>query len=127
MSNPATVDDLEALWRPLSDQAERIRVQLRLDRAWRRLLTEVPSLEARITSGEVDQQTAADVVIDASLRVLQNPEGLASFDRALDDYKTGGTYSDRSQSTDLFFTSAELRSLSPRDYGQAAFTIRPGR
>ena len=127
MGNPATVDDLEKLWRPLIDQPERERVQARLDRTWRALLAELPGLEARIASGEVTAEPAADVVIDASLRVLNNPEGLMTFDESIDDYKRGGTYSERSLSNDLYFTAAELRRLSPRVTGGSAFTISPGR
>ncbi len=126
MGNPATVDDLEILWRPLADD-ERDRVQARLDRTWRALVAELPGLEARIASGEVSAETVADVVIDASLRVLNNPEGLTTFDESIDDYKHGGTYAERSQSNDLYFTTAELRRLSPRVVGGSAFTITPGR
>ncbi|ROR91766.1 Gp19/Gp15/Gp42 family protein [Nocardioides aurantiacus] len=126
MGNPATVEDLEILWRPLADD-ERDRVQARLDRTWRALVAELPGLEARIASGEVAAETVADVVIDASLRVLNNPEGLTTFDESIDDYKHAGTYGERSQSNDLYFTAAELRRLSPRSVGGSAFTITPGR
>lgn len=127
MGNPATVNDLELLWHPLADQAERDRVQARLDRTWRALVAELPGLEARVTAGEVEAETVADVVIDASLRVLNNPEGLSTFGESIDDYRHDGTYSERSQSSDLYFTAAELRRLSPRAVGGSAFTIMPGR
>lgn len=124
MENPGTLAKLETLWRPLTDSAEEGRVQARLDQTWRALQWEVPSLVERLTNGDIEPDLVADVIHSATLRILQNPEGLETFDRALDDYREGGKYGATS-SNDLYFTAAELRRVSPRGTG-GAFTITPG-
>lgn len=121
MENPADSFGLETLWRPYLDSTEEARAQMRLDQAWRALQWELPTLTDRIASGEVDAESAADVIYSATMRIMQNPEGLTSFNRAIDDASEGGEFGGTS-SNDLYFTSAELRRLSPRT-ATSAFTI----
>ena len=82
-----------------------------LDVAWRQLQRELPSLVARIEDGEIDETTVADVVTAAARRVLRNPEGFESESGSIDDYQESWKRSDASE--DIYFTTAELRRLSP--------------
>jgi hypothetical protein len=67
--SPATVDDLEARWRTLSD-AERERATVLLDDAFRRVEARFPTLRDRVAAGAVDPLTVVDVVTGMVRRVL---------------------------------------------------------
>jgi Phage protein Gp19/Gp15/Gp42 len=108
MPNPATVDDIEARWRPLSDQ-ERTNAQAFLEDAWWLILGRRPSLEADMTAGTVAMGNAVRVVSAVVLRLLRNPEGLAS--ESIDDY----TYRRDSLTSSgaLHITPDELADITP--------------
>ncbi len=130
MLNPASIDDLIGRWHPYpfhGDSAGELAAQIKLDQAWRALRDELPGLVARIDSGDVQAESVVDVVIDATLRAMRNPEGYVEGSESVDDYSESWKTDPASQSNDMFFTRAELRRLSPRASGAAAFTIRPGR
>ena len=85
MTNPATTADLEARWRPLSDQ-EKINGQTFLEDAWRLLRRRIQTIEADIaadTSGDL-QADAVRVLATAVLRVMKNPDGIRQ--ESVDDY-----------------------------------------
>jgi hypothetical protein len=96
-NNPAIVPDIEARWRPLSEQEART-AQALLDDLWARALTQVPTLSANLDAGSLSTEVVKSVMAGAVLRVLRNPEGKAS--EQIDDYKytrdaaisTGGLY-----------------------------------
>jgi hypothetical protein len=64
------------------------------------------------------------VLCSATLRVLANPEGYSQSSVSIDDYSRSWQMTRESQSTDLYFTAAEIDRVSPGASG--AFTIRPG-
>ena len=85
MTNPASTADLEARWRPLSDQ-EKINGQTFLEDAWRLLRRRIQTIEADIaadTSGDL-QADAVRVLATAVLRVMKNPDGIRQ--ESVDDY-----------------------------------------
>ena len=84
-----------------------------LDVAWRQLQREDHALVARITAGDIDSATVADVIIAAARRVLRNPEGRESESGAIDDYQEAWKNSDAT--LDVYFTAAELRRLQAVD------------
>jgi hypothetical protein len=88
-------------------------VQEWLDKAWRALNVEIPSLGARLTSTTEPSllDVTRDVVVSAAMRVLRNPEGAAQREGAIDDWRESVQLSDSTQ--DLYFTAAELRRLAP--------------
>lgn len=125
MQNPATLEDLKSRWHPnpLAD-AEMIEVAYtRLDEAWRALQDELPGLVSRIQAGQQASDRVVDVVCSAALRVLRNPEGFTRGSASIDDASETWESDPSTLSNDLYFTTAELRRLSPMRRG--AFTITP--
>lgn len=84
-----------------------------LDVVWRQLQREDRGLVARITAGDIDALTVADVIASATRRVLRNPDGRESESGSIDDYQESWKNSDATQ--DVYFTAAELRRLLPVD------------
>lgn len=72
----ATPDDIEARWRPLSAE-ERDRAQVLASDASIRLRLKYPTLDARLTSGDLDPEAAAMVVAGMVKRAMLAPSGEA--------------------------------------------------
>ena len=83
MPNPASLTDVEARWRTLSDQ-ESINASAFLDDAWAYLIDRLPLLEANMTAGTVSSANVVRVVCAMVLRLLKNPNGYDS--ESIDDY-----------------------------------------
>lgn len=83
MTNPVVVADLEARWRPLSDQ-EQTNATAFLGDAWALLLSRRPDLEAYFAAGTISDATITRVVCAMVLRVMKNPDGYDS--ESVDDY-----------------------------------------
>lgn len=89
--------------------------QFRLDEAWRALQAELrvlgvdPAIE--VAASRITLDDLADVVCQAVMRVLRNPDGTESEAAQIDDYSESRKHGDTSQ--DLYFTAAELRRLLP--------------
>jgi hypothetical protein len=86
----ATIDDIEAAWRPLTDSEVPTAVYL-LGMASALTRARVPTVDQRITDGLLDPVLAAGTVAAMVARVLRNPGGIAqktvgaesiTFDRA---------------------------------------------
>ena len=102
-TNPVTVSDLEARWRPLSDQ-ETTNAQALLDDAWAQLITVADNVPADLDSGAMDSGLVRSVIRAAVLRVLRNPDGNRT--ESFQDYSEGR---DPAVSTgQLYFTDTEL-------------------
>lgn len=125
MANPATPADIEARWRPLTDQ-ETTNAQTFLDDAWvmlkRRMAAVDVDIEAVIAE---DEDLSADVirVLCASvLRVLKNPDGKRR--ESIDDYSW-----ERDEAVSaglLYLDDDDLDALVPGTGSQGrAFTIDP--
>lgn len=119
MANPAAVVDLEARWRPLTGQ-ERTNAQTFLVDAWAYLTAELPTLDQRLTDGEVSDELVTAAVCAMVLRVLRNPDGKRQ--ESIDDY---AWTRDQAVSAGLLYaTSDELARLSGGTTA-AAFSITP--
>lgn len=84
MTNPVSIADIKARWRPLTTQ-ENINAEAFLDDAWWLLLGRRPTLEDDIDDGLVTEGNVIRVVTSMVLRVLRNPDGLEEF--AIDDFR----------------------------------------
>ncbi len=121
MTNPASTSDLEARWRPLSDQ-ETTNGETFLDDAWRMLRRRVTTIEADIADDETGDLEAEviRVLATAVLRVMKNPDGKRQ--ETIDDYSW-----QRDQAVSaglLYFTDEELNALIVDDSGPTgAFSI----
>ena len=112
MANPVSVLDLEARWRPLSEQ-ERVNAVSFLGDVWAEALSRRPSLEADVTAGTVSEANVIRVVSAAVLRILKNPDGYES--ESIDDWS--GRRNALVADGLLRFTDDELASLTPRSTG----------
>lgn len=110
MSNPASSDDVEARWRPLSDDLRSL-VSIRLDDAWRKLRRLVPDIETRMESDQDLTDEAVQVVADSVIRLLENPQGAFRGSVTLDDRTKSWEIRDSLAKGELFFTDAELDGL----------------
>lgn len=116
MANPAAPIDVEARWRPLSDQ-ETTNAETFLDDAWVMLKRRLPTIEADMvadTSGDLTADVIR-VLATAVARVLKNPEGKAR--EAIDDYSW--SLDSARAAGELHFTDAELSSLVPGGKGRS--------
>lgn len=125
MDNPATTAGLPGRGIVIGDgpgQVTDAQATTRLAEAWRALQREMSrlgvNLEQQIASEALAEADVADVVYAAAVRVLRNPEGYVEESGAIDDWRESGKRADAS--TDLYFTAAELRRLSPTDSAGAA-------
>lgn len=115
--NPAQPSDLAN--RGYTGSATDTVQQTRLDESWRALRRERfddglrvgPSIDARLDSVDLDIQDVIDVVCQAAMRVLRNPEGAKQESGGIDDWTESQTLADAS--LDVYFTAAELRRLAP--------------
>lgn len=119
MANPTQVEDLEALWRPLSD-AEKIVAQSWLDAAWTIVTARFPNIDARIGDGSLNADLVSTVVSSMVLRVLRNPDGKRQ--ESIDDYSW--TRDNAVSSGLLYITPDELSWLGSGG-PSGAFTITP--
>jgi hypothetical protein len=123
MANPATTDDLESRWRPLSAQ-EAINGQTFLDDAWRMLRRRFPDLADDIAAGDTDlSDEAVRIMATAVLRVMKNPDGMRQ--ESIDDYSWTR---DQAVSAGLLYISdAEFDSLYPdgNTTGAYSFSMLP--
>lgn len=117
LPNPAQPSDLAD--RGYTGSATSTVQQTRLDEAWRALRRERfadglrvgPSIDARAGTDDLSVDDLIDVVCQAAMRVLRNPEGAKQESGTLDDYTESQTLADAS--LDVYFTAAELRRLEP--------------
>ena len=107
MTNPATTSDLEARWRPLSDQ-EQTNGETFLDDAWRMLRRRYSDLEADILADEDLEAEVVRILCSAVLRVMKNPDGKRQ--ESIDDYSW--TRDQALSAGLLYFTSDELAAIS---------------
>lgn len=125
MENPATFEDVEAVWRPLDDE-EQSRVTALLDRAWGRLQIESPGVVDRIAAGSVPVEVVVDVLSSAVIRVAMNPERHRQGQVTSDDSSRSWTIDSSISSGELYFTDAELALVSGgRRRRPSVFSVMP--
>jgi len=113
MNNPATTDDLVDRGYVIPEGSPV--AQTRLDAAWRALQRELrkngTSVEAVIATGWATLPDLADIIADAAMRVLSNPEGVQQEQHAIDDWSESRSLANSTM--DMYFTSAEIAGLLP--------------
>ncbi len=117
MAALATVPDVEARWRPLTDQ-ERLAAQAMLDDASSIVRRRVGDVDARLVDPDYARLVAA-VVVAMVLRVLRNPDGKRS--ETIDDYSYTRDQATASGALYLEDDAAALLAVSSSE----AFTVRP--
>lgn len=109
MSAFATVTDVEALWRPLSEQETKVGGRL-LAFASNLVRSRVPTVDKHIDDGTLQRDLVRDIVATMVKRVLANPEGWKS--------QTVGPFSaiaDANVAAGYLYVSAdELAVLQPK-------------
>lgn len=121
MANPATIIDVAARWRPLTDDETIIGTTL-LDDAWALLKLRVPDVEPRLAAipATLDVVLVRMVIVAMVLRVMRNPDGLRQ--ETIQDYSY--TRDSGAASGMLTISGDELDLLTPATSG-TAFTITP--
>ncbi len=120
-----SITKVEERWRPL-DGAEETNAVARIGAA-SRLLRHLVALRGAdvddlIARDVIDGEMVADLVADAVVRVLKNPDGVREV--AIDDYRE---VRDRDVSAGLLqFFDADLDLIARVPVESGAFTIRPG-
>lgn len=120
MSNPVSVSDLEARFRPLSDDEQNV-AQALLDDAWAVLLATIPDLDSRIDSGALAPEVARFVVSAMALRVLRNPNGVRQW--SVDDYSE--TRDSALSAGSLYASPEEIALLRGTASRRGAFSVAP--
>lgn len=106
--NPASIADVEARWRPLSD-SEFVNAEAFLGDAWAEVLSRRPNVEADMAAGSISEANVVRVVAAMVLRVLRNPEG---YDQeSIDDWS--GRRSALVADGVLRITPDELAAITP--------------
>lgn len=117
MPNPATWDDVEARWRPLSEGEQVVATTL-LEDVWRRIKRRITDVEDRM--GDADYTSdVIEVQANAVMRVLKNPEGKRA--EQIDDYSWTR---DRALSAGLLYVTDDEWAILGAEFGTGgAFSI----
>jgi len=116
----ATVGDLTAAWRSLTTDEEGVAEAL-LNRASRVLRTQIPEVDDRIESGDLDPLLVADVVCEMVRRAFTTRvAGAESATTTVGQVSQAVTYAN--PQSNLYLTKAEKALLSPTR-GRRAFSI----
>lgn len=127
----ADYTDVQAIWRPLSDD-EIVTVTSWIAEASQQVRDDVPpvggfDVDERITAGTLNPDTVRSVVARMVRRVMINPDGDSSVTEQTGPFAVTRTKSASTASGDLFITARELARLSgQRSRPQVAFMVNPG-
>lgn len=117
----ATIDDVEALWRPLTAE-ETTRVGRLLEVVSAQIRGKVADIDARIADGTLDPNLAVAAVVNVVVRTLTaNPEGIRQ--ESIGDYSV--TYADGGQAPAVAVLDVDVAGLLPA--GAPAGMVRLGR
>lgn len=122
MAAYATIDDVEELWRPLSDD-EAVLADALLERASRMIRTRVRDVDDRISSGKLDSAVAGDVAVAMVLRVLKHPDSIRSETDTFGDESHTVIFDQAVSAGLLYVDDTEVALLSRR--GARAFSVVP--
>lgn len=117
MPNPATTDDLEARWRPLSAQEATVGGTL-LDDAWGMLQRRVDGIADLLADDADLEAEVVRILATAVLRVMKNPDGKRQ--ESIDDYSW--TRDNAVSAGVLYFTDDEIGDLTP-DGNNGAYSV----
>jgi hypothetical protein len=123
MSDFATVDDIEASWRPLSsdelDRAEKLLVY-----ASQRIRNRVPGIDDAIDSGAVDVISVEMVAVAMVKRAMlsSDREGVTQTTEGAGPFSQGATYAN--PLGNLYMTDEEVRELGGNPSAGRARNLR---
>jgi hypothetical protein len=118
----ANVPDVEDAWRPLTDD-EIGPTDYLLRKASRMIRNRFPTIDARITAGELDADLVGDVAIAMVKRSLRNPDGKRQ--ESIEDYSF--TRDQVTASGEVTMTDEEERLLAPPSSRSTAFSVNTSR
>lgn len=95
-----------------------------LTRVENQILDQIPDLHDRVAAGKPTAELVADIEAAVVARKAQNPEGLRSTTRSIDDGSVTKTIDQERSAGELELTDREWARLLPRRR-RGAFTIRP--
>lgn len=110
MSTYATAADVAALLARELDAAETALVERRLDQVERMILRRIPDLAGQTEAGQIDADDVRDVMAEAVLRVVRNPDGIYSESDGSYTYTKSAAAADNS----LRLTAEEWDTLGVR-------------
>lgn len=122
MADLATVEDVEALWRPLTTQ-ERTKAQLLLGYASATVRRKVPRVDDRIAAEQLNEDLVTGVVASMVARVMRNPEGWRTETQQAGPFQEQNTRDPELASGELHMTEAELDLLSPDSTGVGSIRL----
>lgn len=115
----ADIDDVvEAFWRPLTDDEERVATYL-IGRASSIVRDAVPDIDERIVDHRISAETVASVVVDMVLRVLKNPEALRQYTVSTDDSSESKTLDTSIASGELYLSRRQRNMLLGQNYSKS--------
>lgn len=122
MAAYAIIDDVEALWRPLSDDEADVATAL-LDQASRMIRARIVDIDTRIAGGKLDAAVAGDVAVAMVLRVLKHPDSVRSETDQFGDESHTRVFDQAVSAGLLYIDDTEVALLSKR--GVRAFSVAP--
>jgi hypothetical protein len=109
----ATVDDVATdLMRPLTT-AEAARADTGVTVASAIIRSRLPLIDQWITEGELDPVLPRQVVVDAVVRVLRNPNGMKQVQQTAGPFSSGGSWDTDQVGGRVYITDDELAMLEP--------------
>ena len=120
MAEPfATYEDVQARWRTLTSDEETVANTLAVD-ASDMIRTRWPDVDARITSGALDADSAKRVVANMVKRamIVGDNVGLESRSQTAGPFGVSDKYAN--PNANLYFTADDLRLFEPQEYAKRA-------
>lgn len=132
MTSLAVLQDLEDIWRPITDTTEIALYGRLLDKASALLRAKAPNLDDRLTAATLDPVVVATVVAQIVKRYAVNPDGVSTKSQTVGPYSESKSYVDRYEGTDgsasmrggLQVTKTDLDALRPEVTAAQIGTIR---
>ena len=118
MQITVTAEDIEKVWRPLTDEEATLIPGLS-NRAWLRIQARFPDIETNTapvqpaTEPLVSTDLVADVMGSMIVRVLKNPESLRVRSESIDDHTDAATFDAAISSGEMYLTADEIQLLTP--------------
>jgi hypothetical protein len=116
MSTWATTTDVIDRWVGDNPPTDTDQIQLLLDDAEAVILSEYPSIQSRINTGEISAGIVKLVVTRMVIRLMRNPENLSSWQQMAGPFQQGRSFG---AERDIWLTSDEMKMLAPNTKGKA--------
>lgn len=96
-----------------------------IERAERLVVREFPTVEKRVTDGELSADTVADIVSAMVIRVLRNPDGIRTIQDSTGPFSGSTTFAGDNPGQ-LYLSDEDRRALNPGGAsGRRAFSVMP--